>query len=421
MTGERITARFEVETRYPLAQAAAALAGEQSSGTFLPVPGETPELLARFGATVEGITDLGEREAAALPGSRAPNSGGFARPRRAFFDISWSVENTGFDLPTVWATVAGNCFELHHFSAIRLVDVGFPTAFAQAYLGPGFGVEGTRHLTGVRGRPVIGTIVKPSVGLSPAETAALADDLLWSGIDFIKDDELMGDPPHSPFADRLAAVMPVIERHADRTGHRALFAANISGDYDGMMRRLDLVNRRGNCAMIVLNAVGLPAAAAVRRRAAVPIHGHRAGWGLYSRSPDIGLSYAAFGKFWRLAGVDHLHVNGLRNKFCEPDASVIASARACLTPLFELPGRPDTVMPVFSSGQSAVQVEDTFRALGTTDLIFCCGGGIMAHPGGPKAGVESLHQAWAAAVAGIPAREAAASQPALAAALDRFG
>ena len=97
-------------------------------------------------------------------------------------------------------------------------------------------------------------------------------------------------------------------------------------------------------------------------------------------------------------GVDHLHVNGLRNKFCESDESVIASARECLTPMFPKPGPGFEIMPVFSSGQSARQAADTYNALGSTDLIYACGGGIMAHPGGIAAGVRSVRQAWEAAV-----------------------
>jgi ribulose-bisphosphate carboxylase large chain len=318
--------------------------------------------------------------------------------------------------------VAGNSFELHHFSALKLLDVTFPTEFAAAYLGPAFGVEGTRRLTNVHGRPLIGTIVKPSVGLAPAETAGLVDQLVGAGIDFIKDDELLGDPPHSPFTERLEAVMAVIDRHADRTGYKAMYAINITGDYDRMMRNLDLVEKRGGtCAMVVVNSIGLPGVAAARRQSSIALHGHRAGWGLYSRSPDIGMSYIAYQKFWRLAGVDHLHVNGLRNKFCEADDSVIASARACLTPMMDPPGRSDIVLPVFSSGQTAGQAADTYAALGSSDLIYCCGGGIMAHPDGVEAGVQSLREAWEAAMAGVPARDYAKTHPALAVALETFG
>lgn len=417
----RFHATYLIETRYPLEAAASAMAGEQSSGTFMPLAQETPELIARFGARVEGIEDLGEVTGEALPLSRPPRSHPSARPRRAKVHLSWNIENTGRVLSSVWSTVLGNLFELHHFSAMKLIDLTLPDDFADAYPGPAFAIEGTRRLTGVAKGPVIGTIIKPSVGLTIEQTAELCDRLIAAGLDFIKDDELMGDPPYSPFAQRFEAVMQVIDRHADRTGRKAMHAANISGDIDTMRRQLDLIEKRGGtCAMLVLNSVGLSGVIEMRRHSGVAIHGHRAGWGMFSRSPDIGMSYVAYQKFWRLAGVDHLHVNGLSNKFCEPDDSVIASARACLTPMFERPGRPDIVMPVFSSGQSAVQAAETYARLGSDDLIYCCGGGIMAHPDGVEAGVRSLRQAWDAAAAGIPAADYAKSHPELASALASF-
>ncbi len=82
-------------------------------------------------------------------------------------------------------------------------------------------------------------------------------------------------------------------------------------------------------------------------------------------------------------------------------------------------------MPVFSSGQSARQVPDTFRALGNgssgcVDLIYACGGGILAHPQGASAGVRSLHQAWEAAAAGIPLPEYALQHAELRTALEAF-
>lgn len=113
-----------------------------------------------------------------------------------------------------------------------------------------------------------------------------------------------------------------------------------------------------------------------------------------------------------------MHVNGLRNKFCESDESVIASARSCLEPMFA--GKPCIAMPVFSSGQSAVQVADTWRQLGSADLIHAAGGGIMGHPDGPAAGVASLREAWEAAMAGIPSQDHARERPALARALEAF-
>jgi len=327
----------------------------------------------------------------------------------------------GPSLPNLLATVAGNLFELKPFSGLRLIDITLPPAFRDRYQGPQFGVGGTRTLTQVYERPLIGTIIKPSVGLSPEATAELVGALAAGGIDFIKDDELQADGPHCPFADRVSAVMQVINNHADRTGRKVMYAANITGEIDQMLERHDQVLRAGGtCVMVSMNSIGLPAMVALRRHSQLAIHGHRNGWGIYGRSPAIGMSYIAYQKFWRLAGVDHMHVNGLENKFCESDDSVIASARECLTPMFEAPGRGCEIMPVFSSGQSARLAPGTYQGLGSADLIFACGGGIMAHPDGLVAGVRSLRQAWEAAVSGVALAEYAQSHPELRAALKRF-
>ena len=111
----------------------------------------------------------------------------------------------GPSLPNLIAAVAGNLFELKQFSGLRLLDLRLPEAFADANPGPQFGIEGTRRLTGVEGRPLIGTIVKPSVGLDAAATAALVAELCAAGLDFVKDDELQGDGPVLPVRGRAPA------------------------------------------------------------------------------------------------------------------------------------------------------------------------------------------------------------------------
>jgi len=419
---DRITAKYWIETPFPVAMAAEVMAGEQSSGTFTRLANETDELRAAHGARVEYLAELDEVAQPSLPiRPLPPDMRESARFRRAEVTLSWPIANMGASLPNLLATVAGNLFELREFSGLRLLDLALPAAFADAYRGPQFGIAGTRELVGVARGPLIGTIIKPSVGLSPAQTAALVRELVEAGIDFIKDDELQANGPHNPLTARVDAVMRVIDEHAERTGRKAMYAFNITGEIDEMRRHHDyIVAAGGTCVMATLNAVGLPGLAALRRYSAVPIHGHRAGWGLFSRSPHIGMSYVAWQKLWRLAGVDHLHVNGLRNKFSEADDSVIASARACQTPMFPAPTPGCTVMPVFSSAQSAEQAADTYAALGNTDLIYCCGGGIVAHPGGVAGGVASLRQAWEAAERQIPLERHAETHPELAQAIRAF-
>ncbi|HEX9197985.1 MAG TPA: RuBisCO large subunit C-terminal-like domain-containing protein, partial [Acidobacteriaceae bacterium] len=348
--------------------------------------------------------------------------------RTAEVTLSWPLHNIGPSLPNLLATVAGNLSELKAFSGLKLVDLALPPSFLTAYQGPQFGVAGTRKFTGVYGRPLIGTIIKPSIGMSPETTAEQVRALAEAGIDFIKDDELQSDGPHCPFDARVAAVLRVLNDLHQKTGKRVMYAANLTGDIDQMLRRHDhLVANGGNCLMVSMNSIGLPAMKVLRAHSQLVIHGHRNGWGMLGRSPALGMSFVAFQKLWRVAGIDHTHVNGLRNKFCESDDSVIASARACLTPMFASPTPGCEIMPVFSSGQSARQVPDTYRALlplgpgKAVDLIHAAGGGIMGHPMGPAAGVRSLQQAWEAATTSIPLTTYATTHPELSTALDLFG
>ncbi len=401
---ERIEADYLIETAYPLEEAAEAMAGEQSSGTFVPVPGETPELKLRAAAIVERIDDLGEVTAPSLPEAGRPDQ----PHRQAHVTISWPLGNMGTSLPNLLATVAGNLFELKQFSGLRILDLRLPRAFGDAYPGPAFGVEGTRRLSGVEGRPLIGTIVKPSVGFTAAETADLVATLCDAGIDFIKDDELQADGPTCPFEDRARAVMAVINEHAERTGRKVMFAFNLTGEIDEMRRRHDLVAELGGtCVMASLNSVGLPGLTALRRHARLPIHAHRNGWGALSRHPMLGFSYVAWSKLWRLAGADHMHVNGLSNKFCEEDESVVASARSVLTPMWS--DAPCKAMPVFSSGQSAKQAPGTWAALGSPDSDLC--GGRRDH--GAPAGAGGGGREPARGVGGGDGRRAAGGVRAL--------
>lgn len=167
--------------------------------------------------------------------------------------------------------------------------------------------------------------------------------------------------------------------------------------------------------MVCVHSVGLSGMTALRRYAQLPLHAHRAGWGYLSRSPALGWDFRPWQLLWRLAGADHLHVNGLRNKFSEPDEVVVRAARSVQEPWFE--GQLTASVPVFSSAQTGLQAHDTYAALGNDDLIVTAGGGIFGHPQGVAAGVTALREAWEAARSGQSLQEAAKERAALRSAL----
>ncbi|MEH3089363.1 MAG: RuBisCO large subunit C-terminal-like domain-containing protein [Microbacterium arborescens] len=414
MTAASVIATYVIETSLPLAHAAEVLAGEQSTGTFVRVERESDDVRARFAAQVESLDELPLTGASPLPGT----VGDPAARRRARVRLRFPLDNFGPSLPNLLAAVAGNLFELKELAAIRLVDLELPPAFALRYAGPQFGVAGTRALVGRPSGAMIGTIIKPSIGLAPHELADVVSELAEAGIDFIKDDELQGNNPYTPLEARVKAVMPVLERYADRTGRKPMYAFNITDDIGRLEANHDLVVRHGGtCVMACINMVGLAGLEFLRTHAEVPIHGHRAMLGAIARSDQIGIAFRAWQQLARLSGADHLHTNGISNKFYESDAQVLDAIAAVRSPLLGL----TSTVPVLSSGQWAGLAHATYAAVGTTDLLVLSGGGIHGHPDGAAAGVASMRDAWTSAERGESADAAWASSPALRRAAERFG
>ena len=413
----RIEADYLIETAIDPMQAAEIMAGEQSSGTFRSIPGETTELKIRAAAQVEKLKMLESVSEPSLLGS--VQSIDQNKWWRAHVTLSWPLDNLGPSLPNLITTIAGNLFELQPLSGIRLMDLRLPSEFSSNYAGPKFGCEGTRALMGIYDRPLIGTIIKPSVGLSAKETGMLVSQLCAGGIDFIKDDELQVNSPSCPFKDRVIEVMRAVNKAADKMGHKVMVAFNLTGEIDEMRRRHDFVYKQGGtCVMVNLMAAGMAGMIALGHHTNLPIHAHRAGWGALTREPLLGWSYPAWSKLWRLAGADHMHVSGLNNKFTEPNESVIESAKSLNKPLFS--HAPMSALPVFSSGQTIRQAAATLDAVGSSDLLVAAGGGIAAHPSGVAAGVKAMRQAYDAAMQKVDIVEHAKDHPELAAALAEF-
>lgn len=418
---ERIVAEYVLETPFAVEDVAAMMAGEQSSGTFVRVAGETDELRARAAAEVLSVEPEGEAAAPTLASAYVERKARGGPFRRARVRIAYPVANIGRNLPTLAATVSGNLYDIGEITGLKLLSLDIPAAYRERYPVPALGIAGTRASLGVTDRPVFGTIIKPNVGMRPGEIATLVDMLCAAGVDFIKDDEICANPDVAPLAERVPAVMAVIRRWREKTGRQVMMAFNITDETDAMRRHADLVAaEEGTCVMASLNWCGLSAMESLRAHTPLAIHAHRNGFGAMSRHPLLGMGFQAYHTLYRLAGIDHMHVHGIGGKFVDSAAEVTEAARACLRSL-AADGPDDAVMPAFSSGQWAGTLARTAEAAACDDFMFMCGGGILAHPDGPPAGVASLHEAWASIQAGEDIGEAARTRPALAGALAFFG
>jgi 3-oxoisoapionate-4-phosphate decarboxylase len=406
---------YLIETEGSPEKLAAKIASDQSTGTFVAVPGETEELKARVAARVVAVRPLAPARTPSFPSDSA---GPF---NRAEADIDFPFDAIGTDLAALMTITLGGVWSIRGFTGIRVTAMQLPEEFRGAHPGPQFGIAGSRRLTGVEGRPIIGTIVKPALGLRPNETAALVKELIDADVDFIKDDEKLASPSYSPLGERVKAIMPLILDREQKTGRKVMYAFGIShADPDQMMRNHDMVLQAGgNCAVININSIGFGGMSFLRKRSGLVLHAHRNGWDLLTRHSGIGLDFSVYQQYWRLLGVDQFQINGIKVKYWEPDDSFVASFKALQQPLFSQDDRP---LPVAGSGQWGGQAPETYERTGKTqDLLYLCGGGIVSHPSGPAAGVRAVKQAWEAAVAGIALDTYAKDHRELAQSLAFFG
>lgn len=407
----QVVARYSVAVAGDPDEAASVLAGEQSAGTFTQVAGDSPALQAAFGARVIEVAATGRTR----PAARAYDLPRDAGPVPEYdVTVAFPAGNVSASASHLLTVVAGNLFELRALAGVRLEDVEVPETVARAIQRPMVhGVDGSRRSMARPEGPMLGTIVKPSVGLDNQQVAELAGVLAGAGLDLIKDDELNADLLHAPLLDRVDRVQAELER----VGRGTQYAYNITGTVEHMKRAADHIEARGgSAAMVVVPWVGLEAFAELRGHTSLVLQAHRAGWGALDRSADVGIAFRVYARVLRMLGADQVHVGGLRSKFWEHPESITGSVDALL-------GHDPVsarALPVLSSAQTVLTAAESHATLDTQDLLVLAGGGIHGHPGGPAAGVRSMRLAWEAAVAGTPLEQVAATEPDLARAVEHF-
>jgi ribulose-bisphosphate carboxylase large chain len=213
----------------------------------------------------------------------------------------------------VSSLIAGEWADSTAFTRCRLVAVDWPDAFLP---GPAFDAPD---------RVLVGAIVKPSLGLSPAEVAATAARLKAAGADLVKDDELLGDPDYCPLEERVRAVAA--------TGVH--YAANVTGPVDTLLARAARVVELGAGAVMVnAFAQGLDALRALRElELGVPIFAHRVGAALWARRPDFGVAPAAVAELTRLCGADYVQVGSFSGSVYDAPDDVREQIRTCHRPI----------------------------------------------------------------------------------------
>ena len=391
----------------PIPKLSLALAVEQSTGTWVAVPGETPEVRCQHVAKVMGVYEIPDFEFG------VPRS---VETRNWIIQIAFPEVNIGEQIPMLLTALVGN---ISMGGNIKVLDMRFPEKYVAGFKGPKFGIAGVRELLGIPKRPLLNNMIKPCTGYPLEVGAELFRKAAMGGCDIIKDDELIADASFNSVQGRVKRYMELEKEVYEETGEHTLYTVNITDKvpkvFDNAKRAVEL-----GCNALMINyiAVGLPIMQALTEdpNINVPILAHMDVAGAMYMSPLHGISsHIVLGKLPRLAGADVVVIPAPYGK-----APVIADkfqnvAKNLTFPLYHL--KPS--FPMASGGITPSMVPKAMGDLGT-DIVIGSGGGIHAHPQGPVAGGKAFRQAIDATMQGISLEEYAKEHPELATALKEW-
>ncbi len=389
--------------------AAQRVASESSIGTWTDIGTMTPALFKRLSPKIFSLNS-----------------------KNGIFKIAYSKELfEEHNIPQILSSVAGNVFGMSDVKNLKLLDINFPDSFIEHYSGPMYGIGGVRKLLKVAHRPLVGTIVKPKLGLTEDLHARVAFEAWSGGCDFVKDDENLSSMSFNNFDKRVVKTMRMKRRAEKETGEVKAYLANVTAPFPEMVRRAKYVmNNGGDFVMVDVLTVGWSAVQALKdMNFRVVLHGHRAMHAAFTRNPKHGISMLVVAKICRLIGIDQLHVGGIVGKMYEGKKEVVAvgeeiEQKIVSESIFKHRLQEDwhnlkPMLAVCSGGLSPDKVRPLIHDMGR-DIIIQAGGGIHGHPRGTVAGAMALRQAVDAEMYGILPEEYAKGHKELAEALKKW-
>lgn len=368
-----IICKFYFESNLSNEEAAENIAAESSIGTWTDVKTMKEEIKNMLAAKVFKLEDN-------------------------FMHIAYPIEMFEASVPQLLADIAGNIFGIKYVNQLRLLEVNFPPKYIKSFKGPEFGIKGVRKLLQIKERPLVGTIIKPKIGLPPDDHARVAYEAWIGGIDFVKDDENLTDQKFNPFYERVETTLQALDKAETETGEKKNYAPNISAPYNEMVKKAQFVrDNGGKCVMIDILTCGFSALQSyIEEDFDMIIHAHRAMHGAITRNEKHGIHMSVLAQLARFCGCDQLHIGTIVGKMEGDKEEVLGNIQACI---YECGLKP--TFPVCSGGLYAGNIPTLMEILGK-DIIIQAGGGVHGHPKGTKAGATSMRQAVEAVMDNIP-------------------
>jgi len=408
-------------------QAAAEVAAESSTGTNFKVKTETP-----FSRELNALVYKVDLE-----------------KNLVWIAYPWRIFDRGGNVQNILTFIVGNTLGMKEISALKTLDVWFPSAMLEHYDGPSYTLDDMRKYLNVYERPILGTIIKPKIGLTASEYAEVCYDFWAGGGDFVKNDEPQANQDFCEYEKMVKFVKKAMDTAVKETGNKKVHSFNVSApDFDEMIRRCELIIsagfEKGSYAFLIDGiTAGWMAVQTLRRKyPEVFLHFHRAGHGAFTRPENpIGFSVLVLSKFARLAGVSGIHTGtaGVGKMRGSPKEDLIA-AKNILHLISkghffdqswaQIPETDEQIIemikedhahhvileedswrgmkkccPIISGGLNPTKLKPFLDLMGEVNFITTMGAGVHAHPKGTNAGAKALIQACEAYKKGIDIKE----------------
>ena len=312
---------------------------------------------------------------------------------KGYVSLFYPMKNFNMEesaLSSIWLyMIGGATHAIIGYEKSRLIDFELPDYAYKYFPGPGWGVERTKQFLNVpKNEPVIGTIVKPTAGLTADEVADMCYQLGIGGVRFIKDDEKIMNTKYCPLEERVRKVAKALKKAEDKVGRRILYAPHITTGPENIIEFADRAIRSGaNALMMNMFASSFSSLKMIRDRGYdVPIYAHCGGKEAFGRAEGQGVSPEVVVKFTRLMGGDYFRSSVLGG-YCV-GGNILEMRSLTNVMRMEIPGIKK-IMPALSCGLNTNNLLNNLKEVGA-DVLVLAGTGITQHPGGIIAGVEAM-------------------------------
>jgi 2,3-diketo-5-methylthiopentyl-1-phosphate enolase len=260
-----------------------------ATGSWGDVKGETKEVREKLCYKIIGYYEI-------------PSD--YENVKKAVVQIAYPMGAFTDNIPSMMQSPFGNI--LMFPGKCKVLGINFPKNVVNKFKGPKFGIEGIRNLVGESKRPLILTIAKPKMGLTPKEMAEQAYKSAIGGSDLFKDDESLTETWNCTFIDRIKYVTEAVNKAQEKTGRKMIYLITVTDEINRVIDKAYKAIAGGVGGVLLCCSAGwsILRVLAENKDLNLPILFHLTTSSLYLER----MTYSVFNKISRLCGADMLMI-----------------------------------------------------------------------------------------------------------------